>query len=191
MIPLRRVVTEKRAVVLPLAIALGANVVLYAAAVYPLARTVGTAEQRASIARAARQAAEREHAAARATLEGKDRADQELRKFYAEVLPANQTAARRITYLRLDRLAREAGLEPGRARFEPKEVKNSSLTELETTLELQGDYRAIRRFVYLLETAPEFLVLENVQLSQVEEAKSDINVTVNIATYLRTGAHGN
>ena len=188
MIPLRRVVTEKRAVVLPLAIALGANVVLYAAAVYPLARTVGTAEQRASIARAARQAAEREHAAARATLEGKDRADQELRKFYAEVLPANQTAARRITYLRLDRLAREAGLEPGRARFEPKEVKNSSLTELETTLELQGDYRAIRRFVYLLETAPEFTIIQNVELASSDQGP--LQLTLSLATYYRTAGNG-
>ncbi len=188
MIPVKRVVTEKRAVVLPLVIALAANVVLYAAAVYPLSRKVGSAEQRANAARAARQSAEREHTAARATLEGKDRADRELRRFYAEVLPADQTAARRITYLRLDRLAREAGLEPGRARFEPKDVKNSSLTELNTTLELQGDYRAIRRFVYLLETAPEFTIIQNVELSSSDEGA--LQLTLSLATYYRTASHG-
>lgn len=188
MIPLRRVVAEKRAIVWPLAIALAANVVLYAVAVYPLARKVGSAEQRAETARAARQGAEREHRAARATLEGKDRADRELRKFYAEVLPADQTAARRITYLRLDRLAREAGLDPGRARFDAKPIKNSSLTELRTTLELEGDYRAIRRFVYLVETAPEFTIIRNVELASSEDGP--LQLTLSLATYYRTAEHG-
>ncbi len=188
MIPLKRIAAEKRAFVWPLAIALAANVVLYAVAVYPLARTVGSSEQRAQAARSARQSAEREYAAARATLEGKDRADRELKKFYAEVLPADQAAARRITYLRLSRLARDAGLEPGHARFAPKDVKESSLTQLETTVELQGDYRAIRRFVYLLESAPEFTIIQNVQLASTEEGP--LRLTLSLATYYRTEGHG-
>lgn len=188
MIPIRRVAAEKRRIVVPLLVALAANVVLYAVAVYPLARRVGSAEQRANAARSARQAAEREHAAARATLEGKDRADGELKKFYAGVLPADQAAARRITYLRIDRLSREAGLEPGHTRFTPKEVRDSSLTELDTTLDLEGDYRAIRRFLYLLETAPEFTIIENVALSSTEEGP--LRLTLSLVTYFRTRSDG-
>jgi Tfp pilus assembly protein PilO len=187
-IPVKRVIAEKRRIVYPLFVLLAANVVLYAAAVYPLSRKVGSAEQRAATALAARQAAEREHAAARATFEGKDRADQELKKFYAQVLPADQAAARRITYLRLDRLAREAGLEPGHTRFSPKEVRDSSLTELETTLELQGDYRSIRRFLYLLETAPEFTIIQNVALASSEEGQ--LQLKLSLATYYRTPTNG-
>jgi hypothetical protein len=188
MIPVKRIAAEKRTIVVPLLIALAANVVLYAVAVYPLARRVGSAEQRANVARSARQAAEREQNAARATLEGKDRADRELKKFYADVLPADQAAARRITYLRLDRFAREAGLDPGHTRFTPKEVRDSSLTELDTTVELEGDYRAVRRFLYLLETAPEFTIIQNVALSSTEEGP--LRLTLSLVTYFRTGSDG-
>jgi hypothetical protein len=188
MIPVRRAIHEKRRVIAPLVIALVANVLLYALAVYPLERKAGTAEQLAQIARAARVAAEREQTLARATLEGKDRADRELEKFYAEVLPGGQAAARRITYLRLARLAREAGLEPGRSTFATQAVRGSTLTRLSTALDLQGDYGAIRRFVYLLETAPEFTIIENVTLASSEGGQ--LNLTLALATYYRTVADG-
>jgi hypothetical protein len=149
-IPIKRVMAEKRAIVVPLLVALAANVVLFAVAVYPLSRRVGSAEQRAAAARAAR---------------------------------------RKITYLRLDRLARESGLEPGHTRFSPKEVRNSSLTELETTAELTGDYRSIRRFLYLLETSPEFTIIQNLALASSEEG--ELRLTLSLATYYRTTGDGN
>ena len=42
-----------------------------------------------------------------------------------------------------------------------------------------------------LETAPEFLVLENVELTQSEIENRGLNVSVDIATYYRAGANGN
>jgi hypothetical protein len=188
MIPVRRVIDEKRPVVLPLLIALLANVALYALAVYPLERSVGGAEERAQMAGAARAAAARDHVVARATLEGKDRADLELKKFYADVLPGDQRSARRITYLRLSRLAREAGLDPGRSNFTTEPVKESTLTRLGISLDLQGDYGAIRRFVHLLETAPEFTIIENVTLTSSEQGRLQLNLA--LATYYRTEADG-
>jgi Tfp pilus assembly protein PilO len=187
-IPLRRVFDERRRIVLPLFVVLMANLALYALAVFPLSRRVAGAEERAGIARAALTAAAREHDLARATLEGKDRADRELRRFYAEVLPGNQPAARRITYLRLAQLAREAGLEPGRSAFEVEEIRESTLTRMGMSLDLQGDYSAIRRFVYLLETAPEFTIIENVTLASSEEGQ--LHLTLSLATYYRTPADG-
>jgi hypothetical protein len=187
-IPLRRVIDERRKTVFPLLVVLLANVALYALAVFPLSRRVAGAEQRAEIARAALRAAARDHDLARATLEGKDRADRELRRFYAEVLPGNQPAARRITYLRLAQIAREAGLEPGRSTFETEPLKESTLTRMGMSLDLQGDYSAIRRFVYLLETAPEFTIIENVSLASSEEGQ--LHLTLSLATYYRTPADG-
>lgn len=188
MIPVRRVVQEKRRIVWPLFVVLLANIALYAVAVYPLSRKVGGAEERAGIARSARAAAEREQGIARATLEGKDRADRELRKFYAEVLPGGHAPARRITYLRLARLAREAGLDPGRTSFDAIPVRNSSLTRLAVSLDLQGSYDAIRRFIYLLETAPEFTIIENVALASSEGG--ELHLTLALATYYRNGGNG-
>ena len=37
---------------------------------------------------------------------------------------------------------------------------------------LTGEYRDIRRFLHQLETAPEFLVLERVELKQSENEKT-------------------
>ena len=50
---------------------------------------------------------------------------------------------------------------------------------------LVGDYRNIRRFIHDLETSPEFLVLENVALSQGQERDQRLNVMVKVATYFR------
>jgi type IV pilus assembly protein PilO len=187
-IPVRRVLQEKRRIVSLLFVVLLANLALYAVAVYPLSRKVSGAEARADVARTARAAADREQAVARATLEGKDRADRELRKFYAEVLPGGHAAARRITYLRLARLAREAGLEPGRTGFDAIPVRNSSLTRLAVSLDLQGSYGDIRRFIYLLETAPEFTIIENVTLASAEGG--ELQLTLALATYYRDAGHG-
>lgn len=188
MIPVRRVMREKRRVVMPLFVVLLANLVLLAVAVFPLARRVNGAEQRADAMRQSRLGAERELAAARATAEGKDRAARELQKFYAEVLPADQAAARRITYARLARLGREAGLDPGRGRFDAEPVKDSALSQLLITLELEGDYRSIRRFIYLLETAPEFTIIENVLLASAEEGV--LRLTLELSTYYKGAADG-
>lgn len=191
MIPFRRIVQEKRRLIVPLLLALGANVALYAVAVYPLERQVASAEERGQAAEAARTAAEREQTAAQATVEGKDRADQELRRFYREVLPADQAAARRITYLRLSRLAREAGLEPGRTRFEARDVKGSSLAQLRTVLDLEGDYRAVRQLIYLLETSTEFTIIENVALSQTTDGvEADLRISLALSTYYVAGRDG-
>jgi Tfp pilus assembly protein PilO len=57
---------------------------------------------------------------------------------------------------------------------------------------LTGEYRDIRRFLHELETRPEFIVLENVDLTQNDsELSRGITVTVQVATYFRTGGNGN
>jgi hypothetical protein len=184
LIPIRRALEEKRRYVTPLVAALVANVALYALAVYPLQRRAEGAQARADAAHRARLGAERELAMARGTIEGTDRADQELRKFYRDVLPDSQAAARRETYLRLSRLAQQAELDPGHtASFEPVSVRDSRLTRLKTTLDLQGDYRAIRRFIYLLETAPEFTIIDHVALSRSGPEGGGLRLTLELSTY--------
>ena len=52
---------------------------------------------------------------------------------------------------------------------------------------LTGDYRDVRQFIYSLETAPEFMVLENVALSAPEDQERGLTVKLDIATYFRAG----
>jgi hypothetical protein len=56
---------------------------------------------------------------------------------------------------------------------------------------LTGEYRNIRRFIHNLETAPEFLVIENVALSQGSERERGLSVVVKVSTYYRVASDGN
>lgn len=190
MTPARRILHEKRRLIWPVAIVLLLNVALFAAVVYPLSKKVANGEQDAQASAAALDGARRDHAAARATVTGKSQADAELQKFYADVLPPDVSGARRITYLRLEQLAEECHLRLERGSTDPQPVPDSTLVKFTYTAALSGEYSDIRRFIHAIETAPEFLVLEHVDLSQTEEAKALI-LNVQLATYYRTGGNGN
>ena len=187
-----RILAEKRSLVWPLALVLIANAVVYALVVYPLAQKVAMGEQEATAANFALLTARREHANARATVTGKGQADAELKKFYSDVLPPDLSGARRITYLPLEHLAEESNLRLERQALNPDERSQGGLAKLTTTATLTGEYRDIRRFLHRLETRPEFIVLENVDLSQnASEMSRGITVTVQVATYFRTSGNGN
>lgn len=190
MIPTRRVFTEKRSLIVPLLIAVVVNIALYAIVVYPLSQKVAGGEQAARASSTALEAAKRDYEQARATVAGKGQADEELRKFYNDVLPPDISGARRITFLRMEQLARQSGLRLEREISDPKPERDSQLVKFTYTALLSGEYRNIRRFIHELETAPEFLVLENVELSQSETENRGLNVNVQIATYYRAAGHG-
>jgi Tfp pilus assembly protein PilO len=191
MITARRVLTEKRALIVPVVIGLLVNVGLYLIVVYPLSKKVAGGQQQSEAAIAALNAARRDFAAAQATVAGKGQADHELEKFYSDVLPPDVSGARRITFFRIDQLAQQCGLRVERQTSDPKPQRDSNLVKFTYHASLSGEYRNIRRFVHELETAPEFLVLENLQLRQSELENRGLNVDVEIATYYRAGANGN
>jgi Tfp pilus assembly protein PilO len=187
----RRVLTEKRRLILPIVIALIVNIALFAIVVYPLSKKVAGGEQQSQAANTALAAARRDNDAARATVKGKGQADQELQKFYSDVLPPDLSAARRATFLRIEQLAQKSNLRLERETSDPKSQRDSQLIKFTYRASLSGEYRNIRRFIHELETAPEFLVLENVELTQSEVENRGLNVNVEIATYYRAGANGN
>ena len=165
--------------------ALLANALVYAVVVYPLSRQVANVASRDE--RAARDLlnARQEHARAAGTLTGKDRAATELTTFYESVLPSNVSSARRLVYLRLHQLARDAGLQYTRARNEIVEQRSSTLTRLKTELELAGSYASMRSFIHALETAPEFVVIDNVELAE-DDTAGELTVKLDLSTYFRT-----
>ena len=185
----RRVMGEHRRVVVPLAVALGVNVVLYAAVVYPLAQRVANIEQRDHNAEEQLLAAQRDHAQAAGTLSGKDRAATELATFYKDVLPSDLAGARRLTHLRLAQLARESNLKFLRATFEPVLERNRTLTRLKIEMVLSGSYADMRAFIHQLETSPEFVVIDNVELGEGAEG-GPLSVTLQLSTYYRDTTNG-
>lgn len=188
----RRVFQEKRRLIYPLIGAVAINAALYGAVIYPLSLKVANGERDAQAAASARAAAGADYEEARATVTGKDAADAELKKFYSAVLPPDQPAARRVLYGKIDTLATQTGVRRGQETYEPTHARGSNLGKLTANVLLFGDYRSIRSFIFELETAPEFLVLENITLSQGKTGDQGLNVVLKVATYFRsTEGNGN
>jgi len=180
----QRIMREHRRVVVPLAIALGVNVLVYIGVVYPLSQRVANIEQRDRTAEEQLLAAQREHSQATGTLTGKDRAAAELATFYKDVLPPDLSGARRLTHLRLAQLARESNLKFVRATFTPVLERERTLTQLKIEMLLAGNYADMRAFIHQLETAPEFVVIDNIELGQGADA-GPLAVTLHLSTYYR------
>ena len=191
---LKRIVEEKRSVVLPLAVALVANMLAYGFVVYPLGVKSAGAADRAAAAQAARLAAERDEALAQALVTGKSRADEELSAFYEKVLPASQAAARRMTYSSLPALAHKTNLRFEERRFSVEDEKvgkdqETPLGHLAIRMVLQGQYQNIRSFIYQLESAPEFVIIDDVTLLEGNDNESQ-TLTIDLSTYFHQRPNG-
>ena len=187
---LRRILAEKRSVVVPLVLAFVANVVTYVLVAYPLSLKSAGAAERAAVAASAREAMERELATAQALVTGKAQADDELAAFYLGVLPSDLAAARRMTYASLPELARRTGVSYVRRSFEVEAVESESrLGRLSIRVVLQGGYDDIREFLYELESALEFVIIDEVTLTEASVGES-ITLTLSLSTYYRTEGNG-
>ena len=176
---LRRVLAENRTLTIALSVALLANVLAYVLVVRPLAVKSTGASDRAAAAARTLQAAEREMA----------QADDELAAFYRKVLPADMTAARRMTYASLPALARRTGVRYEARTTTVEQVgRDANLERMAIRMVLQGDYENLRQFIYALEVAPEFVVIDDVVLdeSQGDEA---LRLTIDLSTYYRPVPH--
>ena len=179
-----RIASENKRVLVMLLVGVGVNVLLYIFGVYPLSQRVANVSDRNASAARALIAARQENGTATGTLKGKDRAVTELATFYTSELPRDLASARRLTHLRIAQLARQHGLRYSRAQSEPVPERNSTLTRLKTDVSLAGSYMEIRSFVHALETAPEFVVIDNVQLAE-EDAGEGLALTLALSTFFR------
>jgi Tfp pilus assembly protein PilO len=184
----RRALAEHRRYVVPLMIAFAVNLLGYAFFVYPLAQRVANVEQRNQAAGQALTAAQAEFAQANGTLTGKDRAATELATFYKDVLPPDLSGARRLTQLRLRQLARESDLMFDRDQYAEEEIRDSTLRRLKINMVLTGDYEDMRSFIHQLEAAPEFVVIDNIELAAGADTSDAQVVTLEMSTYFRNRA---
>ena len=187
-----RVFREKRAIVVALLLGVVLNVAAYGLIVYPLAVKSGGAAERATAAAAALRAAERDLAGAKALVTGKSRAEEALSTFYDKVLPADESHARRQTYTALPSLARKANVKFAERRtdLDPTMAKNSRVGRLQIRMVLSGEWESIRQFIYDVESASEFVIIDDVIVAQNDPGKP-LTLTLELSTYFRLGANGN
>lgn len=183
-IDVARVSREKRPLVLTLIVGLLLNLGVYAAVIYPRTSSADALERRARAAAQLRARAAAELKDAEAVRAGQQRAGQQLETFYGSILPQGQDGARRITYRRLAELADETGLDYDSRTIAVDSDQRSALERMTVTMQLAGDYRDIRRFINRLETAPEFVVIDDISLSQAER-DAPLALTVRLSTYYK------
>jgi hypothetical protein len=190
----KRILAEKRALIVPLVLGVIGNVAAYGLWVYPLGVKSAGAADRAAAAAKSLQAAEGELAAARALVVGKSRAEQELSTFFDKVLPPDLPSARRLTYATLPSLAKKTNVRLVDRRFDVEKTdktdKNARLGLLKVHTVWQCDYESFRRFIYALESASPFVIIDDVSLAQSEATKS-LTLVMELSTYFRVGVNGN
>lgn len=187
-VPMARAVHEHRAWLIPLGIVLAANAVLAIAVVMPLARAAAGNEQRALVAQAALSAADKDLKAAEALRDGKAQATTDLDVFYRDVLPGNVAAARRLTHVKLAQMAGAHDVVYQRGATSAERIKESTLERLHVTMSLEGDYADVRAFLHELETAPDFVVIDNIVLTEGGENESGLSLTLEVSTYYPVGS---
>lgn len=186
----KRILLEKRLLVVPLAVALLLNVIAYIAIVRPLGvKAAGVADRAANAARAAA-TAERDLANAQSLVTGKTRADEELSTFYDNVLPADQSAARRLTFTSVPALARKRNVKfLDRHSDVDQEKSDSQVGRVKIRMDLQGDYESLRQFIFDLESGPEFVIIDDVTLMQADPQKP-LALALELSTYYKLARHG-
>lgn len=182
----RRILSERRGLVVPLLTALAVNLALLGLVVFPLQASVAGDEERAGAVKLALADAERSERLANETRVSKQRADEELKKFYSEVLPASHAGARDLLFQQIRTIGRETGLNFASSSYEPEAVEDSQLMRFRVDISLSGDYASIRKFLYDMETAQEFFIIESVKLGQSsreEGSGNSLEVVLQVATY--------
>ena len=184
---LNRILHEKRRLVMAAGMILALDCGLYAFAVCPWSNKVSQAETRAATAEALLGQARATHTSVSDTTTNKANADSELQRFYTEVLPVDLAGARSISSPFLVKLAEDTNLVLERGSSVPERERGSVLARLRTTMVLSGEYEDIRQFIYELETAREFILIEEVILSQGATSDEELVLTLGVATYYWAG----
>ena len=184
-VPLSRVARDYRLWLIVLLIGLAANIAVLTLVVLPLSRSAAATSERAARAAQTLGEARAELKAAEQTRDGSAQAARDLDRFYREVLPTDVGAARRLTHLKLSQMARERNVTFQRSAASPEELRDSTLERLRVSYALAGDYDDVRSLIYDIETAPDFLVIENVFLSEGQDEQAPLTLTLELSTYYR------
>ena len=185
-VPFGRVIAEHRRWLWPVAIVLAINVAVLIGVVLPLRQSVENGEARAAASAQSLREAMDDLKNAEATRDGQSQASTDLDKFYADVLPANMTTARRITHIKLAQLARSRGVDFQSGATSLETLRDSTLQRLRVNYSLSGNWDDIRQFIYEIETGPDFVVIDNVQLLEAQQNQG-LSLQLDVSTFFRVG----
>ena len=180
---LRRIAADNRRLVAVAALLLLLDGLLYAVALYPWSRRVVRAEVDAAAAESRLAQMRADYATAADVGASSSRALGRLEQFYSEVLPADLAGARAILSPYLNRLAADSALVLERQTSMADRERGSRLSRLRTTMVLAGRYEDVRRFIHVLETVPEFILVEEVALGQGNDSDQGLVLTLGVSTY--------
>jgi Tfp pilus assembly protein PilO len=185
MASIRRIVGDFRGALIALALLVIVGIGGLFLGVYPLRRRVAAAE--AAALRAANQlrVARHDEVSAQRLVAGTAQAATDLDRFYAQILPAGRTAARKLAYLQVAEMAEGNGLSVERRSITVEQRKSSQLSQLTMRMVLQGRYDDVRRFLRDLETSPAFVVISGIELVQRETGAADLSLHLDLETYFR------
>ncbi|HET9370097.1 MAG TPA: hypothetical protein VFO19_07605 [Vicinamibacterales bacterium] len=161
-----RVYAERRKTVLPLIALFVVNLGVLLLGVWPLKTSVANAKTEAFNQIAALADAKRANQQAHTARDRKNSADVELTTFYSEILPKSYAEASYVTRLFLHDVADRTQLQFQAGDYKPEPIRESRLWRFSGKVVLRGSYQNIRRFLYEVETAPEFVVIDKVELGE-------------------------
>lgn len=181
--PLSRVARDYRLWILLVGAGLAINLAVLAFVVWPLSATADASARRATTAADTRRDAQAELTSAEGLRDGSAQAARDLERFYGEVLPPDLASARRLAHLKLSQMAREHNVTFQRSASTPEIIRGSSLERLSVSYALAGEYADVRALIYEMETAPDFLVIDDVFLSEGSEEQAPLTLTLNFSTF--------
>jgi len=184
-VPWSRVVADHRRWLIPVGVVLAINVVILIAVVLPMRQSAESGTSQAAESAAALNAAIADLKDAEATRDGQSQASKDLERFYAEVLPTSFAAARRMTQLKLAQMARAHDVAFQRGASTQEALRDSPLERLNISCSLSGDWDDIRQLIHQIETGPDFLVIDNVALSEGENPGAPLSLGLELSTYFR------
>ena len=184
----RRIFSERRAILIPLVIFLAGNIAVLALVVWPLQRAVNGAQDAQYQAAKDVEAARRAEADAKAGRASKERADTELRTFYNDILPKDFNGAVGVANFWLGRTADDARVAFKTGQWDREITKDSRLSRVTGQVTLIGEYANIRKFLYEVETAQEFVIIESVELSEASTTQNNnlLELGLSVSTYFLT-----
>ena len=183
-----QVFSDYRRWIVPLATIAAINLGVYLLAVYPLSLKVAASERRAASVAEQLRLAKRDSDAVHTTLSRTEEADRDLARFYHDALPADLSGARRLTYAHLAALAAAHNLTVERRSYSLDDQYKGRLQRLVISMTLSGEYRDVRSFLYAVETAPEFVTIEDLGVAESTRVGGGLAVGIRLATYFPSGA---
>jgi Tfp pilus assembly protein PilO len=184
-VPLGRIAAEHRQWLMPLGIVLAINVVVLIAVVLPLRQSAASSALRAEASEQSLREAMADLREAEATRDGQSQASSDLDRFYAGVLPSDFATARRMTGVKLAQLARSHDVDFQSGAAATETLRDSTLERLHVTYSLTGEWDDIRQLIYEIETGPDFIVIDNVQIDEGSQANAPLSLALDLSTYYR------